>query len=106
MDLQEKKDYLIEDIKNLIEDFIDEIEPKSLELIKAEHAKECTGIKRTGRTALFCVGISTKSRAAIQEMFESWHQDMRLRIFRIEDVDGKIDKQDVLFLLSENSKWA
>ena len=100
-----KKQELMNEIEIAVDEFIHSNKTESFSLIRKRHEKKCMGVKQTGNTAVFCGCFTSKSVQAIVDMHQSWHQDMKLRVNRIKDIDGMISKEDVLFLLNENQKW-
>lgn len=99
------QDALENAIGDVLSDFRDEFVPDSLQQIRQDHAKECKGIANVGGRLAFCGCFTSKAVESVIEMHRIWHQDLKLRINRIVDKEGWIEKQDVLFLIDENAKW-
>lgn len=101
----ELEDALERAISNVLSEFEDSFVPESLAVIRKNHAPKCRGIKVTGGRASFCGCYTSEAVESVLELHRIWHEDLAVRINRLEEKDGLIDKRDVLFLISENMKW-
>jgi hypothetical protein len=95
----------MQELEIVVDEFIRANKPEPKSIIRKSHSNLCLGIQQVGNTAVFCSCFTSKAVQSVIEMHRSWHKDLARRIGNLEARDGMINKQDVLFLISENGKW-